>query len=140
MKIIKGFKKTLEIKKKIEEVNMWIEKNGWKKILPDDEVWQYEPISNYKNELGITGRKANECLEKMGFIIREEKNKEKEKTKKRIILTEKGKEFGKQMIKLIAIPKDERFILKAEQYVIWSPKIVKEIKNYLAKGEEKNGN
>lgn len=140
MRKIKGFKKTSEIKERIEKVNMWIEENGWKKILTDDDIWQYEPIYNFKNELGLTGRKANECLEKMGFIIREEKNKGKEKTTKRIILTEKGKEFGKQMIKLIVIPKNERFILKAEQYVIWSPKIVKEIKNYLAKGEEKNEN
>lgn len=139
-KTIKGFKKTPEMKEKIEEVNMWIEDNGWKKILPDDDIWQYEPISKYKKQLGIGAVKSNQILEKLGLIIREDKNKDKNgNSKQQIIITEEGRKFGRQMIRLIIIPKEEIYILKAEKYIVWSSEIVKEIKNYLAKGEENNG-
>ena len=139
-KIIKGFKKTPEIKEKIEEMNAWIRENGWKKVLPGDDFWKYEPISKYKDELGISGKKANEYLEKMGYIVRKEISVDKNgKTKKVIILTEKGKKFGKQMLNLVIIEKDKVYVLKVEKYVVWSPQIVDEIKRFLEKGEEKNG-
>lgn len=134
-RVIKGFKETAEIKEKIEEMNAWIEENGWKKVLPGDDFWKYEPISKYKDELGIGAIKSNQILEKMGFIIRENKNEDKQQ----IVVTEKGKKFGRQMIKIIVIPKDQVYIFKAEKYVVWSPEIVRQIKNYLVEGEEKNG-
>ncbi len=134
-RVIKGFKETAEKKEKIEEMNAWIEENGWKKVLPGDDFWKYEPISKYKDELGIGAIKSNQILEKMGFIIRENKNEDKQQ----IVVTEKGKKFGRQMIKIIVIPKDQVYIFKAEKYVVWSPEIVRQIKNYLVEGEEKNG-
>lgn len=134
-KVIKGFKETSEIKEKIEEINVWIEENGWKKIFPGDDFWKYEPISKYKNELGMGAIKSNQILEKMGLIIREDKSKGGQA----IVVTERGKEFGRQMIEIIVIPKGQVYILKAKKYVVWAPEIVQEIKKYLAEGEEKNG-
>ena len=132
-KVIKGFKETPEIKEKIEEMNAWIEENGWKKVLPGDDFWKYEPISSYKDELGIGAIKSNRILEEMGLIIR------KDKDKQQIVVTEEGRKFGRQMIKIIVIPKEQVYILKAEKYVVWSPEIVRQIKNYLVEGEDKNG-
>lgn len=140
-KNITGFKEFPEMKDEIKkEINEWIKQNGWHKILPDKDFAIYEPISNYKNELGLTGKKANEYLEKMGYIIRKESYSDKNgKTKNLIILTEKGKRFGRQMINLVIVKKDIAYILKVEKYVIWSPEIVNEIKKFIKKGEENSG-
>lgn len=140
-KNITRFKNFPEMKEKIkEEIDDWIEKNGWNKILPGEDFEKYELISNYKDELGMSGKKANEYLEKMGYIIRKEIYFDKNgKPKKAIILTEKGKRFGKQMLNLVIVKKDKAYILKVEKYVVWSPEIVDEIKEFIKKGEENNG-
>lgn len=121
--------------KRAEKINAFIKENGWNKVLSDSKYWEYEPISTYKFKLGITAPKANNILEEMGFIEREKLANGKKKTR----ITEKGKEFGQEVIEFIPIPKKEKDAIKPVKVIIWSPKIVDEIKKFLEKGEEKNG-
>ena len=125
----------LSLVKRVEKINTFIKENGWNKILPDSKYWEYEPISTYKLKIGISAPKANNILEEMGFIEREELANGKKKTR----ITEKGKQFGQEVIEFIPIPKKEKDAIKPVKVIIWSPKIVEKIRKFLERGEEKDG-
>ena len=116
-------KKDDAIKEIEQEINAMISKNGWRTIDTNELLSEYKPISKYKNELGIDGKKANIILEKMGFISR---NEDKDK----IRLAEKAKKFGKELLSFFVSEKSGGILLSTNSFVYWNKKIVDEIKKY----------
>ena len=113
---------TDDINKIEKEINEMINKNGYNAIDTNDFFSEYKPISNYKNELEISGQKANEVLERIGFIVREEKTKN-------IHLTEKGRKFGKELLSFFTLKKAEGILTIAKSFVYWNQNIIDKIKN-----------
>lgn len=122
----KNLLKEIELK-----INNMLEKNNWKTIISDDDMREYQPISNYKNEIGLSAKKTNEKLEEMQFIKRDSENK------KEIVLTEKGKKFGKEIISFFVSEKGGGLLLKTNSYIHWNKQVVEKIKNFI-KGEKKD--
>lgn len=119
---------TDDINKIEKEINEMINKNGYNAIDTNDFFSEYKPISNYKNELEISGQKANEVLERIGFIEREEKTKN-------IHLTQKGRKFGKELLSFFTLKKAEGILTIPKSFVYWNRNIVDKIKKHL-KGEK----
>ena len=119
---------TDDINKIEKEINEMINKNGYNAIDTNDFFSEYKPISNYKNELEISGQKANEVLERIGFIEREGKTKN-------IHLTQKGRKFGKELLSFFTLKKAEGILTIPKSFVYWNRNIVDKIKKHL-KGEK----
>ena len=115
---------TDDINKIEKEINEMINKNGYNAIDTNDFFSEYKPISNYKNELEISGQKANEVLERIGFIEREEKTKN-------IHLTQKGRKFGKELLSFFTLKKAEGILTIPKSFVYWNRNIVDKIKKHL---------
>lgn len=117
-----------ELQKIKEEIDEMINKNGWKAINTGEIASEYKPISDYKKELNMSGKKANEVLEKIGYIEREEKTKN-------IHLTKEGRKFGKEFLSFFTFKKSEGILTTSKSIVKWNKKIIDMIKRYL-KGEK----
>lgn len=116
------------INKMEKEINAMISKNGYNAIDTNGFFSEYKPISNYKEELEISGQKANEVLEKIGFIERDEKTKN-------IHLTQKGRKFGKELLSFFTFKKAGGMLTIPKSFVYWNQNIIDKIKKHL-KGEE----
>lgn len=111
-----------ELEKIKEKIDKMIEGNGWNAIDTGEVYLEYKPISSYREELEMSGQKANEVLEKIGFIVREEKTKN-------IHLTEKGRKFGKELLSFFTLKKAEGILTIAKSFVYWNQNIIDKIKN-----------
>lgn len=117
-----------ELDKIKEKIDKMIEKNGWNAIDTVEVYLEYKPISSYREELEMSGQKANEVLERIGFIEREEKTKN-------IHLTQKGRKFGKELLSFFTLKKAEGILTIPKSFVYWNRNIIDTIKKHL-KGEK----
>ena len=117
-----------EVKKDIEDMLI---KNRENIIVVKEPLTKYKTITSYKDEIGISPTKTNILLEKMGLIERP--------NKKEIFLTEKGKQHGLQLFKIFVCNVKGGLLISQEAFVRWKSSVVDEIKKFLEKGEEKNG-
>ncbi len=113
------------IREKIDEM---ISKNCWNAIDTGEMISEYKPISSYKKDLEISGQKANEVLEKIGFIEREGKTKN-------IHLTKEGRKFGKEFLSFFTFKKSGGILTASKSIVKWNKSIIDKIKENL-KGEK----